>query len=256
MRPHVWASSGAPGRSLRSMTHPLVDESSASLDPVTATREAPARPNSDYLPDLDAVKAQSAWPVRAVRRDQLGRHTLPVAFSAATSLRPELAPLEPVSGRHPRRVTASESGVTRGRARQLHYWAQTGLVAPSIRAETGSGSKRLYSFKDMVILKIVKRLLNAGVSMENVRVAVEHLRRRGIRDLADVTLFSDGTRVYECTSPEEVASLMQGGQGLFGIAVGGVMREIATSIQEFPSESAVDHAVKTSSPRDVQQSAD
>jgi DNA-binding transcriptional MerR regulator len=105
--------------------------------------------------------------------------------------------------------------------RQLDYWARTSLVVPSIRGASGSGSQRLYSFKDILVLKVVKRLLDTGVSLQNIRVAVEHLRRRGVRDLARITLFSDGTTVYECTSPEEVVDLLQGGQGVFGIADGG-----------------------------------
>ena len=68
-----------------------------------------------------------------------------------------------------------------------------------VRGATGSGSQRLYSFKDILVLKVVKRLLDTGVSLQNIRVAVEHLRRRGVDDLAGVTLFSDGTTVYECT---------------------------------------------------------
>ena len=86
----------------------------------------------------------------------------------------------------------------------------------------------------MLVLKVVKRLLDAGVSLQNIRVAVEHLRRRGIRDLAGITLFSDGTTVYECASPEEVVDLLQGGQGVFGIAVGGAMREISGIDQGLP----------------------
>jgi len=86
--------------------------------------------------------------------------------------------------------------------RQLDYWARTGLVVPSIRSASGSGSQRLYSFKDVLVLKVVKRLLDAGVSLQNIRLAVDHLRARGIRDLAGITLLSDGTTVYECSSPE------------------------------------------------------
>ncbi|AUS80562.1 MerR family transcriptional regulator [Actinoalloteichus sp. AHMU CJ021] len=122
--------------------------------------------------------------------------------------------------------------------RQLDYWARTGLVGPSIRSAHGSGSQRLYSFKDLLVLKVVKRLLDTGVSLQNIRVAVEHLRKRGVRDLARITLFSDGTTVYECTSPEEVVDLLQGGQGVFGIAVSGAMREISGTIHEFPAERA------------------
>ena len=122
--------------------------------------------------------------------------------------------------------------------RQLDYWARTGLVVPSIRSAAGSGSQRLYSFKDMLVLKVVKRLLDAGVSLQNIRVAVEYLRRRGVRDLAGVTLFSDGTTVYECSSPEEVVDVLRGGQGVFGIAVSGAMKEISGSIKDFPVERA------------------
>ena len=122
--------------------------------------------------------------------------------------------------------------------RQLDYWARTGLVNPSIRTAHGSGSQRLYSFKDILVLKVVKRLLDTGVSLQNIRLAVDYLRRRGVRDLAKITLFSDGTTVYECTSPEEVVDLLQGGQGVFGIAVSGAMREISGTIHEFPAERA------------------
>ena len=63
--------------------------------------------------------------------------------------------------------------------RQLDYWARTELVVPTIRGATGSGSQRLYSFKDILVLKVVKRLLDTGVSLQNIRVAVEHLRGAG-----------------------------------------------------------------------------
>ncbi|MEV6066980.1 MerR family transcriptional regulator [Nocardia sp. NPDC052001] len=122
--------------------------------------------------------------------------------------------------------------------RQLDYWARTGLVVPSIRSATGSGSQRLYSFKDILVLKIVKRLLDAGISLQNIRIAVDHLRSRGVEDLAGITLFSDGATVYECSSPEEVVDLLQGGQGVFGIAVGGAMRELTGAIASFPAERA------------------
>jgi DNA-binding transcriptional MerR regulator len=123
--------------------------------------------------------------------------------------------------------------------RQLDYWARTGLVVPSIRSAAGSGSQRLYSFKDILVLKIVKRLLDAGISLQNIRIAVDHLRSRGVPDLAGITLFSDGTSVYECTSAEEVVDLLQGGQGVFGIAVSGAMRELTGAIADFPAERAV-----------------
>ncbi|GAB3383219.1 MerR family transcriptional regulator [Amycolatopsis echigonensis] len=137
--------------------------------------------------------------------------------------------------------------------RQLDYWARTKLVAPSIRTAHGSGSQRLYSFKDILVLKVVKRLLDTGVSLQNIRVAVDHLRVRGVRDLAKVTLFSDGTTVYECTSPEEIVDLLQGGQGVFGIAVSGAMQEISGTIHEFPAERADGGLVEAVVPDELTQ---
>ncbi|MEV5002163.1 MerR family transcriptional regulator [Nocardioides sp. LML1-1-1.1] len=124
--------------------------------------------------------------------------------------------------------------------RQLDYWARTGLIEPSVRGAKGSGSQRLYSFRDILILKIIKRLLDAGISLQQIRTAVGHLRERGTDDLTQVTLMSDGASVYECTSNDEVIDLLQGGQGVFGIAIGGVWREIEGTLAQLPSESASD----------------
>jgi DNA-binding transcriptional MerR regulator len=120
--------------------------------------------------------------------------------------------------------------------RQLDYWARTGLVVPSIRDASGSGTQRLYSFRDLVVLKVVKRLLDAGVSLQNIRRAIETLRAYGADDLATITLISDGTSVYECRSPEEVVDLLQGGQGVFGIAIGGAFKEVQGSLSHLPAE--------------------
>ncbi|MDQ1703620.1 MAG: hypothetical protein QOF57_2872 [Frankiaceae bacterium] len=129
-------------------------------------------------------------------------------------------------------TACSAAGIT---YRQLDYWARTSLVEPSIRSAHGSGSQRLYSFRDILVLKIVKRLLDAGVSLQNIRTAVTHLRERGVRDLAVITLMSDGASVYECTSADEVVDLLAGGQGVFGIAVGSVVREVEGSLASLPS---------------------
>ena len=120
--------------------------------------------------------------------------------------------------------------------RQLDYWARTGLVEPTVRGATGSGTQRLYSFRDILILKVIKRLLDAGISLQQIRTAVQHLRERGTDDLTRVTLMSDGASVYECTSNDEVIDLLQGGQGVFGIAIGGVWREIEGTLADLPSE--------------------
>ena len=114
--------------------------------------------------------------------------------------------------------------------RQLDYWARTGLVEPSIRTASGSGTQRLYGFRDILVLKIVKRLLDAGVSLQNIRTAVDYLRNRGVVDLERITLMSDGASIYECANPDEIIDLLQGGQGVFGIAVGKVWHEVEGSL--------------------------
>jgi DNA-binding transcriptional MerR regulator len=124
--------------------------------------------------------------------------------------------------------------------RQLDYWARTELVEPSVRPASGSGSQRLYGFKDILVLKVVKSLLDTGISLQQIRTAVTHLRQRGTADLAQVTLMSDGASVYECTSADEVIDLLQGGQGVFGIALGRVWREVEGTLAELPAERAED----------------
>ena len=105
-----------------------------------------------------------------------------------------------------RGVTACKAaGIT---YRQLDYWARTGLVEPTVRGAAGSGSQRLYGFRDILVLKVVKRLLDTGVSLHQIRLAIEHLRERGVDDLAQVTLLSDGASVFECTSPTEMFDLL------------------------------------------------
>jgi len=124
--------------------------------------------------------------------------------------------------------------------RQLDYWARTGLVEPSVRTAAGSGSQRLYGFRDILVLKIVKRLLDTGVSLQNIRTAVEHLRSTGISDLERITLMSDGASIYECTSPDDIVDLLQGGQGVFGIAIGKVWHEVEGSLLNLQSENSLD----------------
>ncbi|WP_405981733.1 MerR family transcriptional regulator [Streptomyces sp. NBC_00158] len=153
---------------------------------------------------------------------------------------PAAAPVGPVSeGPEPEQVgyrgptACAAAGIT---YRQLDYWARTGLVEPSVRPAYGSGTQRLYSFRDVVVLKIVKRFLDTGVALQNIRTAVQHLRDRGFSDLERMTLMSDGATVYECTSPDQVVSLLQGGQGVFGIAVGVVWRDVENALSQLHGE--------------------
>ncbi len=124
--------------------------------------------------------------------------------------------------------------------RQLDYWARTGLVVPSVRPAKGSGSQRLYSFRDILVLKMVKRLLDLGISLQNVKAAINHLREMGVEDLASVTLISDGASVYEITSTDELVDLLAGGQGVFAIAVGKVASQTRGQLATLPSERVVE----------------
>ena len=114
--------------------------------------------------------------------------------------------------------------------RQLDYWARTELVTPSIRDAKGSGTQRLYSFQDLVALRVIKRLLDAGVSLQRVRKAVDYLQ-----DLEEpasgVTLFSDGKGVYQAHSPEAVIDLLNRGQGVFAIAVDKVWTDLEGTLE-------------------------
>lgn len=127
---------------------------------------------------------------------------------------------------------AAAAGIT---YRQLDYWDRTGLVQPSVRPAGGSGSQRLYAFRDILVLKLVKRLLDTGVSLQQIRIAVDQLHAAGISDLGRITLMSDGARVYLCTTEDEVIDLLGRGQGVFGIAVGRVLREVEASLVDMIS---------------------
>jgi DNA-binding transcriptional MerR regulator len=118
--------------------------------------------------------------------------------------------------------------------RQLDYWARTDLLRPSAKEASGSGSQRLYSFTDLVQLKVIKRLLDAGMSLKRIRSAVEILRERLESDqpLADVTLLSDGTTIFAAHSPDEVVDVFRRGQGVFGIAIGPVQEELAGDLHD------------------------
>ncbi len=115
--------------------------------------------------------------------------------------------------------------------RQLDYWARTGLVNPSVREAGGSGTQRLYSFRDLVQLKVIKKLLDAGVSLQNVRKAVVYLRQHLGTEPSSVTLMSDGARIYACESEDEIIDLVKRGQGVFAIALDKVWDDLSSSLK-------------------------
>ena len=126
--------------------------------------------------------------------------------------------------------------------RQLDYWARTGLLQPSLAEARGSGTQRLYSFGDIVQLRVVKRLLDAGMSLKKIRSAMDILRNQLNSDqpLADVTLLSDGITIYAAHSADEIVDVFRRGQGVFGIAVGPVQAQLEGEIHDlFPEHTLV-----------------
>ena len=125
--------------------------------------------------------------------------------------------------------------------RQLDYWARTGLITPSLQRAAGSGSQRLYAFPDIVQLKVVKRLLDAGMSLKKIRKAMDILRVELASEepLSNVTLLSDGKTIYAAHSPSEVVDVFRGGQGVFGIAVGPVQEELVGEIHRLFPDRAI-----------------
>jgi len=121
--------------------------------------------------------------------------------------------------------------------RQLDYWARTGLLRPSIADATGSGSQRRYSYRDVLELKVIKRLLDAGLKLQQARQAVECLRGDLGADLASSQLVLAGSRSVLAQSDGEVVDLLAGGQGVFNILpLSGVVSELDAAIVEISHE--------------------
>jgi len=121
--------------------------------------------------------------------------------------------------------------------RQLDYWARTGLLRPSITDATGSGSQRRYSYSDVLELKVIKRLLDAGLKLQQARQAVECLRGDLGADLASSQLVLVGSRSVLAQSDGEVVDLLAGGQGVFNILpLSGVVSELEAAIVEIRAE--------------------
>ncbi|MGB7052120.1 MAG: MerR family transcriptional regulator [Acidimicrobiales bacterium] len=130
--------------------------------------------------------------------------------------------------------------------RQLDYWARTGLLRPSITDATGSGSQRRYSYGDVLELKVIKRLLDAGLKLQQARRAVECLRGDLGGDVASAQLVLVGSRSVLAHSDGELVDLLAGAQGVFNILpLSGVVSELDAAIVEFgqvPSRTSVAEA--------------
>ena len=114
--------------------------------------------------------------------------------------------------------------------RQLDYWARTGLVRPSLCDAAGSGTKRKYSFSDLIVLRLVKRVIDSGNSLQAARRAIEVLQSAG-DDLktASLVLMEEGSILARTN--DVIIDLLQGGQGmLFILPLGGVMAEVEAGV--------------------------
>ncbi len=102
--------------------------------------------------------------------------------------------------------------------RQLDYWARTDLVRPSVMDANGSGTQRLYSYRDLVELKVIKQMLDAGISLQSARKAVDALRAVD-HDLASVRIVIQGPNIVLAESDEQVMDLLRGGQGVLSMVL-------------------------------------
>ncbi|MFZ4584990.1 MAG: MerR family transcriptional regulator [Acidimicrobiia bacterium] len=163
--------------------------------------------------------------------------------SAPTVQQPDLftAPAQPAEPGYRGPQVCAVVGIT---YRQLDYWARTDLLRPSIEDAKGSGSQRVYSYRDLVALKVIKKLIDAGLSLQSVRKAIDYLRDHLGDELASANLVIDGGNVLLATDNNELVDIIRGGQGVLNIvAMGSVVDELDTSISDLAPDSKSDSAV-------------
>ena len=118
--------------------------------------------------------------------------------------------------------------------RQLDYWARTDLIRPSLTDATGSGSRRTYSYRDLLELRVIKSLLDAGIKLESVRKAFTYLRAQADTDIATATLVISGNDVLLCDGEMLVDIVRRGGQGVLNVlAIGSVKTDLDASLLQF-----------------------
>lgn len=136
--------------------------------------------------------------------------------------------------------------------RQLDYWARTDLLRPSIADASGSGTQRLYSYEDLLELKVIKRLLDAGLKLNQARRAIACLRRDLGADLSTASLVLCDPGSVLVRSGEEIVDLLRGGQGVFNILpLSGVVDEIDTAILDLERPPAAVASGRTRQGRSV-----
>jgi DNA-binding transcriptional MerR regulator len=122
--------------------------------------------------------------------------------------------------------------------RQLDYWARTDLIRPSLTDASGSGSRRLYSYRDLLELRVIKSLLDAGIKLESVRTAFEYLRTQIETDIVSAHLVISGSDVILCDGDQLIDVMRRGGQGVLNVlAIGGVKDGLDSTIVELGNAS-------------------
>ena len=123
--------------------------------------------------------------------------------------------------------------------RQLDYWARTDLIRPSLADASGSGSRRLYSYRDLLELRVIKSLLDAGIKLESVRTAFEYLRDHVDTDIASAHLVISGSDVILCDGEQLIDVMRRGGQGVLNVlAIGGVKSDLDSTIVDLGGPSS------------------
>jgi DNA-binding transcriptional MerR regulator len=138
--------------------------------------------------------------------------------------------------------------------RQLDYWARTDLVRPSLADAAGSGTQRRYSYRDLVRLKVIKRLLDAGVKLQTARRAIDYLREDLGEDWATASLVLNGTSSVLVRTGDDLVDVVRNGQGVLNIvALGPVVDELQAAITELapaPSAPAATRAPRRAAAKD------
>jgi DNA-binding transcriptional MerR regulator len=132
--------------------------------------------------------------------------------------------------------TAKIVGIT---YRQLDYWARTDLLKPSLAEATGSGSRRQYSYRDLLELRIIKTLLDAGIKLESVRDVFTNLRQTVGADISSANIVISGTSSVVLRTNDELIELMSKGQGVLNILpLAGVKAGVDAGIESLPSDNS------------------
>jgi DNA-binding transcriptional MerR regulator len=122
--------------------------------------------------------------------------------------------------------------------RQLDYWARTDLLRPSLADAQGSGTQRRYSFRDLVALKVIKSLIDGGLSLQTARKAIDYLRDHLGEDLASASLVIEGSSSVLARTGDDIVDLVRKGQGVLNIVpLAGLVESLQSSISALEPES-------------------